>query len=57
MAGHSEQRFDLSAAKATAIVVAGEWGLELGEPFDEVDGDVDLAHTRAPRGGAGGPRT
>ena len=33
MAGHSEQRFDLSAAKATAIVVAGEWGLELGEPF------------------------
>jgi uncharacterized membrane protein len=30
---------------------------ELGEPFDEVDGDVDLAHTRAPRGGAGGPRT
>src|SRR6266576_1348476 len=33
MAGHSEQRFDLSAATATAIVVAGEWGLELGEPF------------------------
>src|SRR6267143_1954748 len=33
MAGHREQRFDLSAAKATASVVAGEWGLELGEPF------------------------
>jgi streptomycin 6-kinase len=33
MAGDREQRFDLSAAKATALVVAGEWGLELGEPF------------------------
>jgi streptomycin 6-kinase len=29
----SEQRFDLSAAKATASEVAREWGLELGEPF------------------------
>src|ERR1700694_2148648 len=28
-----EQRFDLSAAKATAFDVAREWGLELGEPF------------------------
>src|ERR1700686_671988 len=28
-----EQRFDLSAAKATALEVAQEWGLELGEPF------------------------
>lgn len=28
-----EQRFDLSAAKATALKVAREWGLELGEPF------------------------
>jgi streptomycin 6-kinase len=27
------QRFDLSAAKATALEVAREWGLELGEPF------------------------
>ena len=33
MAGHREQRFDLSAAKATALAVAGEWGLELGEAF------------------------
>jgi streptomycin 6-kinase len=28
-----EQRFDLRAAKATALEVAREWGLELGEPF------------------------
>ncbi len=28
-----EQRFDLSAAKATALEVAREWGIELGEPF------------------------
>lgn len=28
-----QQRFDLSAAKATASEVAREWGLELGEPF------------------------
>jgi len=28
-----EQRFDLSAAKATALKVAREWGLEVGEPF------------------------
>jgi streptomycin 6-kinase len=28
-----EQRFDLSAAKATALEVAREWGLELGERF------------------------
>jgi streptomycin 6-kinase len=28
-----EQRFDLSAARATAMEVASEWGLELGEPF------------------------
>ena len=28
-----EQRFDLSAAKATAVKVAREWGLELGDPF------------------------
>ena len=28
-----EQRLDLSAAKATAVNVAREWGLELGEPF------------------------
>jgi streptomycin 6-kinase len=28
-----EQLFDLSAAKATALEVAREWGLELGEPF------------------------
>jgi len=31
--GPDEQRFDLSAAKATAFEVAREWGLELGEPF------------------------
>jgi streptomycin 6-kinase len=31
--GPGEQRFDLSAAKATALQVAREWGLELGEPF------------------------
>ena len=29
--GH--QRFDLGAAKATALEVAREWGLEVGEPF------------------------
>jgi streptomycin 6-kinase len=28
-----EHRFDLSAAKATALEVARKWGLELGEPF------------------------
>jgi streptomycin 6-kinase len=28
-----EEPFDLSAAKATALGVAREWGLELGEPF------------------------
>jgi len=28
-----EQRFELSAAKAAALEVAREWGLELGEPF------------------------
>ncbi len=28
-----EHRFDLSAAKATALEVARAWGLELGEPF------------------------
>jgi streptomycin 6-kinase len=28
-----KQRFDLSAAKATALEVAREWGLDLGEPF------------------------
>jgi streptomycin 6-kinase len=28
-----EQRFDLSAAKATALDVARQWGIELGEPF------------------------
>ncbi|TMD92573.1 MAG: hypothetical protein E6I73_02045 [Chloroflexi bacterium] len=33
MAGQPEQRFDLSAAKATASEVARGWGLELGEPF------------------------
>jgi streptomycin 6-kinase len=33
MEGPGEQRFDLSAAKATALEVAREWGLELGEPF------------------------
>jgi streptomycin 6-kinase len=27
------RRFDLSVAKATALEVAREWGLELGEPF------------------------
>jgi streptomycin 6-kinase len=29
----SEQRFDLSAARATAMEAADEWGLELEEPF------------------------
>src|ERR1700680_2886444 len=33
MQGPLEQRFNLSAAKATALAVAREWGLELGEPF------------------------
>ncbi len=33
MDGPVENRFDLSAAKATALHVAREWGLELGEPF------------------------
>ncbi len=28
-----EERLDLSAAKATALKVALEWGLDLGEPF------------------------
>lgn len=28
-----DQRFDLSAAKATALEVAREWDLQLGEPF------------------------
>jgi uncharacterized membrane protein len=30
---------------------------DLSEPFDEVDGDADLAHTPPPRGGSGGART
>jgi streptomycin 6-kinase len=33
MEGPGGQRLDLSAAKATALEVAREWGLELGEPF------------------------
>jgi streptomycin 6-kinase len=33
MEGPRERRFDLSAAKATALEVAREWGLVLGEPF------------------------
>jgi streptomycin 6-kinase len=33
MDGPVERRFDLGAAKATALHVAWEWGLELGEPF------------------------
>ena len=33
MEGPAEQRFDLSAAKATVFEVAREWGLDLGEPF------------------------
>ncbi len=33
MEGPVEQRFDLSAAKATALELAREWGLQLGEPF------------------------
>src|SRR5450759_3955442 len=28
-----EQRYDLSAAKATALEAAREWGLQLGDPF------------------------
>ena len=31
--GPPEQQFDLSAAKATALEAARQWGLELGEPF------------------------
>jgi uncharacterized membrane protein len=30
---------------------------DLAEPFDEVDGDADLAHTQPPGGGPGRPRT
>jgi streptomycin 6-kinase len=33
MEGPSEPRHDLSAAKATALAAAHDWGLELGEPF------------------------
>jgi len=33
MEGPVEQPFDLTAAKATALEVAREWGLRLGEPF------------------------
>jgi streptomycin 6-kinase len=33
MEGPGERRFDLSVARATALEVAREWGLELGEPF------------------------
>lgn len=33
MEGSGGQRLDLSAANATALEVAREWGLELGEPF------------------------
>jgi|SRR5712691_1136331 len=33
MEGAGEQRFDLSAAKATAVEAARQWRLELGEPF------------------------
>jgi streptomycin 6-kinase len=33
MAGRPERRIDLNTAKATALEVAREWGLELGEPF------------------------
>ena len=33
MKGPPEQQFDLSAAKATALEAARQWGLELGEPF------------------------
>ena len=33
MVGPGEQHLDLSAAKQTALEVAREWGLELGEPF------------------------
>ena len=33
MDGLVEHRFDLGAAKGTAVHVAREWGLELGEPF------------------------
>ncbi len=33
MEGPVEQRFDLSAAKATALELARKWGLRLGEPF------------------------
>src|SRR5207245_5874327 len=30
---HREQRRDLSSARATALEVARQWGLDLGEPF------------------------
>src|ERR1700730_14638304 len=33
MDGLHEQRCDLSASKATAMAVAREWGLDLGEPL------------------------
>ncbi len=33
MEGPVEEPFDLNAAKATALEVAREWGLRLGEPF------------------------
>jgi streptomycin 6-kinase len=33
MADSRDQRYDLSAAKATALEAARQWGLELGEPF------------------------
>ena len=33
MESPGEERFDLSASKATALETAREWGLELGEPF------------------------
>jgi streptomycin 6-kinase len=33
MEGPRQRRFDLSAAQATALKAAREWGLELGKPF------------------------
>src|SRR5260370_10368639 len=33
MEGRVEEPFDLNAANATALEVAREWGLRLGEPF------------------------
>src|ERR1700730_13386028 len=33
MEGPRDQSFDLSASKATAMAVAREWGLDLGDPF------------------------